>query len=271
VIWDDQERTPVEMAKRTLRMRSLVTVSGTGGQLVTYARQTTRTNAAAPVAEGAAAPESALGWTKATAAVKKIAHIVHATEEALADADEMQGLIDGEMRYGLDLVEDAQILLGSGTGENLSGLHTNATAFSAAVGLPNATPIDRLRLAILQVALNDYAADGMVLNPTDWAGIELLKETGTGAFVFGQPGGMGPQTLWRLPVVETATMTAGSWMVGAMRMAATLYDRKQTEVLISTEHGDNFVEGLATIKASKRLALAVKRPTSLVKGNFTFA
>jgi HK97 family phage major capsid protein len=270
VIWGEEERTPVEMARRNLRIRNLVMVSGTGRDLITYPRQTTRTIAAAPVAEGAAAPESNLGWTKATADVKKIAHIVHATEEALADSDELQGLIDGEMRYGLDLVEDQQILLGSGVGENLNGLHTQATAFSAAAGLPNATRVDRLRLAILQVLLNDYAADGIVLHPTDWAAIELEKDT-TNRYLHGQPGGDGINTLWRLPVVDTATMTAGNWLVGAMRMAATLYDRKQTEVLISTEHGTNFVEGMATVKASKRLALAVKRPSSLVKGNFTFA
>lgn len=270
VIWEEQEREAVPMARRALRIVDLIGRSNTGRDLVTYPRQTTRTINAAPVAEGDPAPESVFGWTKASAEVKKIGHIVNVTEEALADSDELQGLVDGEMRYGLDLVVEQQVLLGSGSGENLNGIYTQATAFSAASGLPNATRIDRLRLGILQVALNDYAADGIVLNPTDWAGIELLKET-SGAFIFGQPGGMGPTTLWRLPVVESNTMAANTWMVGAMRMAATLYDRQQTEVLISTEHGTNFVEGLATMKATRRLALAVKRPSSLVKGNFTFA
>ena len=34
------------------------------------------------------------------------------------------------------------------------------------------TVIDRIRLALLQVALAEYAADGLILNPIDWAMIE---------------------------------------------------------------------------------------------------
>jgi HK97 family phage major capsid protein len=66
-------------------------------------------------------------------------------------------------------------------------------------------------------------------------------------------------------------MTGNEWLVGAMRMAATLYDRQENTLRISSEHGDNFVEGMLTMKAQKRVALAVKRPASLVTGNFTFA
>lgn len=271
LIWSDREPAPVNLPRRNLLIRGLLNVVPTGQTgSVEYTRQTTRTNAAAMVAETAAAPESSFGWTKAEAIMRKIAHVTHVSEEALDDAAMLQGEIDGELSYGLDLVEEAQILTGNGSGQNLSGLITNATAFSAAAGLPNAQRIDRLRLAILQVTLNDYAADAIVLNPTDWAGIELLKDL-EGRYLFGVPGSPGSPALWRLPIVESNSMTAGSWLVGAMRMAATLYDRQDTTLRISSEHADNFVEGMLTMKATKRVALAVKRPASLVTGNFTFA
>lgn len=270
LIWSDREAEPVRMARRALLIRSLLNVVPTGANSIEYTRQTTRTNAAAPVAEEGTAPESAYAWTKAEAFVRKISHIVHISEEALADSAQLEGEINGELAYGLDLVEEQQILTGNGTGENLSGLITNATAFSAAAGLPNAQRIDRLRLAILQVALADYAADGIVLNPADWAAIELLKDAES-RYLFGVPGNPGQAALWRLPVVESNTMTAGTWLVGAMRMAATLYDRMQNTIRISSEHGTNFVDGMLTMKGTKRVALAVKRPTSLVTGNFTFA
>lgn len=270
LIWSDREPDPVRIARRTLLIRDLLNVVPTGQTgSVEYTRQTTRTNAAAPTAEGVASPESTYGWTKAETMIRKITHITHVTEEALSDSAMLEGEINGELAYGLDLSEEQQLLTGNGIGQNLSGLITNATAFSAAAGLPNTQRIDRLRLAILQVTLNDYAADGIVMNPTDWAAIELLKDN-ENRYLFGVPGNTGQPALWRLPVVESNSMTANEWLVGAMRMAATLYDRQENTLRISSEHGDNFVEGMLTMKAQKRVALAVKRPPSLVTGNFTF-
>lgn len=269
LIWSDREEAPVNLPRRALRIRSLLTVVQAGTGVIEYTRQTTRTNAAAPVAETAPSPPSTFGWTKASVNVRKISHVTHVSEEALMDAARLEGEINGELAYGLDLVEEAQLLGGDGLVENLSGLITNATAFSAAAGLPNAQRLDRLRLAILQVTLNDYAADAIVLNPTDWAGIELTKD-GENRYLFGVPAAPLGAALWRLPVVESNSMTAGSWLVGSFQMAATLYDRMQNTLRISSEHGTNFVDGMLTMKGTKRVALAVKRPQSLVTGNFTF-
>jgi HK97 family phage major capsid protein len=55
--------------------------------------------------------------------------------------------------------------------------------------------------------------------------------------------------------------------VGAFRMAGTIYDRMQTEVLISSEDRDNFVKNMLTVRAEKRLAFAVKRPAALIYGD----
>ncbi|SFR40529.1 phage major capsid protein, HK97 family [Yoonia tamlensis] len=271
LIWSERDKTPVNLPRRQLFIRNLLNVVPTGSNAVDYSKQVLRTNNAAMTAEGAALPESDYGWEIAQASVKKIGHHINVSEEALADSDQLAGEIDGELAYGTDLAEEAQTLSGDGTGQNLSGLITEATAFSAAAGLPNTDRIERLRLAILQVTLADYAADGIVLNPTDWAAIELMRETAGGAFLFGVPGTAASPALWRLPVVESNTMTAGEWLVGSMYMAAKLYDRQQNEILISTEHDQNFVTGMVTVKSTKRLALAVTRPTSLVTGDFTFA
>lgn len=269
LIWSDREAQPVQMARRELLIRDLLNVVPTGAGSVEYTRQTTRDNQADMVAETSAAPQSSYGWTKQEVFIRKVAHVTHVSEEALADSAQLEGEINGELAYGLDLVEEQEILAGDGTGEHLDGLLTNATAFSAASGLPDEQRIDRLRLAILQVTLNDYAADAIVLNPTDWAAIELLKDTQQ-RYLFGVPGNPGAPALWRLPVVASNSMTSGEWLVGAMRMAATLYDRMQNTIRISSEHGNNFVEGMLTMKGTKRVGLAVKRPMSLVTGDFTF-
>ncbi len=76
--------------------------------------------------------------------------------------------------------------------------------------------------------------------------------------------------LWGKNVVESNTMTAGEWLVGDLALAATYYDRQETEVLISSENDTNFVEDMLTMKARKRVALAIKRTLAMVTGDFTF-
>ncbi|OWV40393.1 phage major capsid protein [Mameliella alba] len=267
--WSERETTPVNMARRALRIRGLLNVVTTGASVIEYAKQTLRTDNTGMVAEGGTIPGGDLGWTQTETNVRKIGHSIPVSDEAIADIARLQGEIDGELRYGLNFKEETQLLAGDGTGQNLSGLITEATAFSAAAGLPDTNRLERLRLAMLQVVLNDYAADALVLNPTDWAAIELTKDS-QGRFIIGNADSPAGPSLWRLPVVESNSMIAGSWLVGALAMAATLYDRQETEVLISSEHSDNFIKGMKTVRATKRVALAVKRPSSLVTGDFTF-
>jgi HK97 family phage major capsid protein len=176
LIWSHRETEIVQLPRRTMTIRQLLFQGRTTSNLVEYARQTVRTNAAAPVAEGAAKPESNYVWDRADAPVRTIAHFVKVSRQAFDDAAQLQTEIDGELRYGLDLVEEAQLLKGSGAGQNLSGLVTQSTAYSPAFTPTSATMIDTLRLAVLQASLNEFPATGIVLNPIDWARIELLKD-----------------------------------------------------------------------------------------------
>lgn len=249
-------------------LRDLLTVTQTTSGSIDYPKQSVRTNAAAPVAEGTTKPYSNYGWTRATAPVRTIAHLAKLTRQAVDDAVQLQGEVDAELRYGLRLAEDAQILLGDGTGENLSGLMPNATAYALPTGATTpTTQIDKLRAAMLQSALAFYPATGHVLNPIDWFNIELIKDS-AGGYILANPAQLTGPTLWGLPVVPTVSMTAGSFLTGNFRLAATLYDRMAVEVLISSENVDDFEKNLYTMRCEERVALAVKRSAALVKGTF---
>lgn len=263
----DQETEVVGLPKRQMRIRQLLTNSRMGSSSIKYRKQTVRTINAAARAEGDPSVESVLEWANADAIARTLSHHVNVSKESYADADFLAGEIDGDLLYGLDLKEDLQLLAGDGLGENLSGLVTNATAYVASF-VPDGTPtiLDTLRLAYLQATLSDYMADGVVLNPIDLAYIELLKDANN-RFIFANPQEeIGPR-LWGRPVVETKAIDVDKFLVGAFRAAGTIYDRSQTDVLISSEHGTNFIEGMLTIQAEKRLALAVKRPAALVYGD----
>lgn len=271
MIQSQRETEIVGLPKRTdLVLRDLLTVVPIATGSVEYPKQTVRTNAAAPVAEVAAKPYSNYGWSKDTVTVKTIAHLAKLTRQALDDAPRLEAEVDTEMRYGLGLQEDSQILLGDGTGENLYGLMPQATAYALPTGatLPDpASPIDVLRMAMLQSVLALYPADGVVLNPIDWANIELTKDA-AGGYIFANPQGVASPTLWGKPVVQTVSMTVGDFLTGGFKMAATLYDRLQPEVLISSENADDFEKNLLTMRCEERVALAVKRAAALIKGTF---
>lgn len=257
----------ISLRRRAPRIRSLLNQGRTDSSSVEYARQTVRTNNAGVVAENTLKPESNYAWVKADALVRTIAHWVPISRNTLDDASALQTELDSELRYGLDIAEDEELLNGDGTGEHLSGLRANASAYAAPFELENETPIDTLRLALLQLELADYAGDGFILNPMEWARIELTKNT-QGSYIFANVLQLAGPTLWGRSVVSTTAMDAGDFMAGEFGVAATIYDRMDAEVLFSTEDRDNFVKNMITARAEKRLAFAVKRSAALVDGSF---
>jgi HK97 family phage major capsid protein len=223
---------------------------------------------AAPVGETLAKPQSDLSFELITTTVKTIAHWFRASKQVLADVPLLQSYIDGRAIYGLKYVEENQILAGNGTGQNLLGLIPQATPFNEALRKSGDTKIDLLRRAILQVRIAEYRASAIVLNPVDWADMELAKDS-TGSYIWVNVQEGGQPRMWRLPVVDTNAMPQGEFMVGAFDMAAQVFDREDANVEVSTEDADNFTKNMVTIRAEERLALAVYRPQSFVHGPFT--
>ncbi|KOX49928.1 capsid protein [Streptomyces purpurogeneiscleroticus] len=264
--------TGTSLPQRPLTIRALLQPGRTNSAIIEYARQTVRSLNAATVAENpsAAKPQSDIQWDITNTKVATIAHWIPASKQILADAPQLQSEIDGELRYGLGFAEEQQLLLGDGTGTNLLGLMPQATAYVAPSGVTVAgeTRLDRLRLAMLQATLALYPATGHVLNPTDWAAIELTKDS-QGRYIWANPAGLVGPTLWGLPVAVSLAMPQNNFLTGALAYAAQIFDREDAHVLISTEDRDNFVKNMVTLLAEERLALVVRRPQALIKGTFS--
>lgn len=269
----DPMRVPgvVGAPERRLTIRDLLAPGRTQSNSIEFVQETGFTNNADVVSENPSdpKPESAITFDLLSVPVATIAHWIHASKQVLSDAGMLQSHVDGRLRYGLALKEETQLLKGSGVGLNINGIYTQATDYAnPGVDVTNDTGIDRLRIAMLQVALAEYMADGIVLSPIDWAGIELTKDT-QGKYVFANPQRMAGPVLWGLPVVATQSMDAGDFLTGAFRMGAQVWDREDANVTISTEDRDNFVKNMVTILAEERIGLTVYRPEAFVKGDFT--
>jgi HK97 family phage major capsid protein len=249
---------------RRLTVRDLLMPGTTSSNMVQFVKETGFTNNAAPVSETAQKPESSLVYTLNQQAVVTIAHWVKASKQVLDDFAGLTSMIDGRLRYGLKLVEETQLLKGSGVGNNLNGIYTQATTYVAPITVPSPTKIDTIRLMLLQAELALYPATGIVLHPADWAAIELTKDS-TGGYIFANPQAQAQPSLWGRPVVATPAMTVDTALVGAFSLGAQIFDREDANVVISTENQDDFIKNMVTIRCEERLALAVYRPEAFVK------
>lgn len=256
------------LPQRRMTVRDLITPGNMDGNALEYVKETGFTNNAGMVAEGAKKPESSMKFDLVSTTAKVVAHYMKASRQILSDASQLASLIDGRLRYGLAFKEEQQLLNGDGTGQNLLGIIPQATAFVAPFDPAGTeTNIDNIRLAFLQAELAEFPSTGVVMNPIDWARIELLKDT-TGRYIIGNPQGIIGASLWNRPVVTTQAITVDKFLAGAFKLGAQLFDRWQARVEVATENEDDFVKNLVTVLAEERLALAVYRPEAFIYGDF---
>ena len=264
--------TPLSPLLRRLTIRDLLMPGRTNKAVIFYPRETGFTNAAAPVSEGSLKPKSEITIEIVTEVVRTIAHLMDISLQMLDDVDYIRSYVEGRMLYGLKLVEENQLLNGSGTGQNLEGLYTAATQYVQPAGaeVQAEQDLDKLRLALLQVELANAFATGIVLHPTNWANIELLKDNDL-RYLISNPQNTTTGRIWGRDVVSTQAMTLGRFLVGDFAAHAQILDRQDANVAISFENKDNFERNMATIRLEERLALAIYRPEAFVKGTLESA
>jgi len=237
---------------------------------IVYMVETTFTNAAAAVAEGAAKPESALVFDQKTDPVSKIAHWLPVTEELLEDVAAIQSYIDARLTLGVQLAEEDQLLNGNGTPPNLTGLMNRANLATAVARNAGATPpetnVDAILRQITAIATSAFVyPDGVVINPTNWFTIATSKDT-TGQYFGGGPFSPLPvASIWGSPVAVTPSIVAGTALVGAFGTMSQVFRKGGIRVEASNSHQDFFIKNLVAIRAEERLALAVYRPGAFGK------
>ena len=263
----------VAPAERPMTIRDLLAQGQTTSNMIEYVAETGFSNNAAAVAENpeTAKPKSDITFDIRQSGVKTLAHIFKVSKQALDDVPMLASYIDTRGRYGLRYVEENQLLNGTGLTVNLHGLLPQATLFDETNLLAlatNPTEADMIRLAMLQVRVAEYSATGIVMNPSDWAKIELSKSSQDDRYLWANPRALAAPGLWGLPVVDSNAMPQGEFMVGAFAIAATVWDRQQATVEVANQNNDDFEKNLLTVRIESRLALTVHRPEAFVHGYF---
>lgn len=205
------------------------------------------TSAAAVVAEGELKPEAGVTFTDKSEALDTLAHWVPITRQAAEDYPRLQSIIEGRLRNGLLKKIEADIATAIGAA-------TLATATSD-------TLLKAIRVGIGDLESLGYFANGVLLNPADYAllDIDAMGVTSEiarrGAF-------------WGLTPIASNGVAAGTAIVGDMD-AVTLFQRGSASVYMTDSHSDYFVRNKLVVLAETRVKSAVTEPAALVEVSVT--
>jgi HK97 family phage major capsid protein/HK97 family phage prohead protease len=254
-------RSPVMVpfASRQPRVVDLLPTIQTSQNAYVYMEETTFTNAAVEVAEGAAKPEATLALTQRTSPVRKIAAWLAATDEQLDDVVGMQAYVEQRLSFMVAQRLDQQILTGNGTAPNLLGI-LNVVGIQTQAKATDPTP-DAIYKAINKVrSVGQAEPNAVVIHPNDWQDVQLLRTT-DGIYIAGSPWTAGPETIFGKPVIVTTAITEGTALVGDFANFSQLAERQQITVKVGYQN-DDFIKNQKSIVGETRVAVVWYRPAA---------
>jgi len=258
---------------RPIHVRQLLAQGSTQSDVVRFVKESGYSNGAAATAEGTTLTQSDFDMTAADANVRKIGTYFRISEEMLADTPQLTSYLSARAPEKLLEVEDTQILSGNGSAPNLSGIITDATAFAAgdlADSVDEANEFDAIVAALNQLAGANYNADTILLNPSDFHKILLLKDSQNNYLKDQVYSGLQPVFMGVKVVLNTA-IAAGSFLIGNFGVGTQLWVRDGINVEFFREDGTNVRDGFVTVRVSERVALTNYLPNAFVKGTFAAA
>jgi HK97 family phage major capsid protein len=204
---------------------------------------------AAFIAEGTLKPLKDWDYKEESSTAKKIAVRSKVSTEMLQDFSYMESEI--RLMLNRDLMDETeeQILTGDGTGANPRGIMTASSAYvgtglDGTITAPNI--VDVLRAGMLQLRLLKYRPNVVWLNPTEVAGMDLIKSS-TGHYIKIETEGV----IRTLRVEESLNIPVGYFlMMDTAKWNIRVYEGFRLEF---GWENDDFSKNLVTVIAEMRL------------------
>lgn len=270
---------PVTDPRQAQFVAELMPVDEAPGGRFSYLRQTTRVNNAAVVAEGERKPTSIYSLERIDDRTRTVAHLSEPIpRQQINDAGMLRQFLDDELKYGLRLAIDDEIVNGDGTGESMDGILSLATPQAFATDM-----MTTARKAITRLQAANLAPSAFVLNPADWESIELAAADQFAANSNQpSPADAMARRLWGVPVMVSNGIAAGTGILGDFATSAVLRVTEQARVDWSENVFDpnalgagvgasDFERNLIRFRAETRVAIAVLRPIGFVALDLTAA
>lgn len=226
-----------------------------------------------PVASGKRFPYGEVVFTPETVDIERVGSIIPVHLDALEDTAMLQALLVARVRRSVLVKSQSQILNGNGTSPQLDGLlnRSGRNTYSWSGGSSGDTKLDAIRRAMTTCRVDFYYPDLTVLASSDFEDVEMTPGT-DGHYVYAQAQNSdGIKRAWGARAFEDPGLTAGTGVTGAFTQAAIIANRKNLEVVISTEHDNFFSRDMAAIKARRRMGVGYLREDAFCEITFDSA
>jgi HK97 family phage major capsid protein len=254
----ERETGITRIVRRNPFILELVNVGTIMSNVWEWVEQKNVEGGSAMTAEGALKSQTDFDLVVASANVKKVTAYIKVTKEMLDDVALLRSEIDQELTELINLRIDDQLLNGTGLTVNLTGIVTNATAWSAgafALAIPEPTNYDVLATAINQVRVNLFEPTYIVMHPTDVTKMKLSKAS-DGHYVLPPFSSVDGTSVEGIRVVANTGVTIDKFLVGDFSKAGVRFKEGLT-INVGYEN-DDFTKNLVTILAEARLVQRVK-------------
>ena len=254
------------LPSRKVHMRSLLPTGSISTGLFTFPYESGGEGAPAPQVQGSSKSQVDFDITMKDAPAQFIAGYVKISRQMLDDVPAMTSFLQQRLLEKYLIAEDAQILSGNGTAPNLTGILTVAEAATGAATVD----VEQLVQAIAQIASTNYTANGILINPLDWASIVNTKNSGS---AYSLPASTvvstdGNLTIAGVPVFQSTALAVDKFLVADWSMGAQIMQRDGISVQFSEFDGNNFVENMITVRVEARIALPIYYNGAFVYGDF---
>ncbi|MFB1295791.1 phage major capsid protein [Mycobacterium sp. pW049] len=237
-----------------------------------YLRQTLRGNNAAPVADLATKPTSVFTLTPVADRARVIAHLSESYPvRYVQDYADVIQFLEVEMAEGVLAALESQVINGSGTGENLTGVLNVSGTTQVAFATDVPTTLRKSITALQNIGVRPNA---ICLNPSDAEDLDLLKEGagGVGFLLDGFQNGtaasgnvLGDSAM--INRVISPSVPAGQAIVADWN-AIRLYVREDLRIDVDVS-GTLFDTNAAKMRAEMRVGLGHLHPASFAIADLT--
>lgn len=220
----------------------------------------TTVRAAAAASEGTAFAESTATFQEYTLALQKIGDTLPISEEVLMYTDRFASELERFLRTNISVVQDTQLLSGSGTAPNLRGVYTAAPTYTAAAsGITDASIYDlivKMSEGITTSNGSKYMPNFALMNIADINKMKLKKDVNKQYIIppFATTGG---QVVDGITVIEANGLTANTMVIGDSNFAD-IYEAGGYMVS-AMPSGTQFAADLTTLKVKKHMALLIRK------------
>lgn len=221
----------------------------------------------ATVAPGAQKPTLLYTSALKEAPVRKIAGLLDIPDEIMDDVVGFRQWIAYELPKAYLDAEDLLIFKGSGTGTDILGLWTQASAQTLPFGtVTTASNMwDKLMAAITQIRTLKRSTSAAFVSPQVYMELWINKGTTkeyTYPIVMGQDGVL---YVGGVPIYWSNVFTGVEGLVGDFARGASIHQRMAMKIDYSGENKNNFELNIITVRLEGRIALAIRVPEAFLR------